>query len=503
LTMCPRRSTLVLLLLSATAGTAAAGEALVEAAARNDLSAVRALLQGGDANAAAPDGTTALHWAAQHDNLEMAGLLLGAGAAVDRTNRYGVAPLSLAAVNGSAVMIERLLDAGASVTTAQPGGETALMTAARTGRPDAVKLLLARGADVGARDSWKQQTALMWAAAANNAEAVRVLIEAGAEVDTRSRVSGPLSSYEPGDSGFTALLFAVRAGAAAAATALLDAGADVNSVLADDGTSALVLAIMTARYDMAVLLLDRGADPNAAAQGWSPLHQVAYTRRPNRGLNQMAPVVRGGVDSLTLVKALVARGADVNARMTREMTTLYSGRNDLNRIGGTPFFLAAARFDLELMKMLVALGADPALGNVDGTTPLMVAAGVGMHNLGENPGSPEEASDAVRLCLSLGGDATAVNRLGETPLHGVARTGANGAVPLLVAAGTALDARDHEGYTAFNIANGLNMGGTFKAWPETATLLRQIMQARGVPVEDYRGAQGATIPGVAGGGQGR
>ena len=302
--------------------------------------------------------------------------------------------------------------------------------------------------------------------------------------------------YEPGDSGFTALLFAVRAGAVDAVGVLLDAGADVNDMLADDDTSALVLAVTTARYDMAEFLLDQGADPNAAAQGWTALHQVAYTRRPNNGLNQIAPVARGGVDSLSLVTKLAAHGADLNARMTQEMTTLYSGRNALNRIGGTPFFLAAARFDLELMRLLVTLGADPLLPNEDGTTPLMVAAGVGMHNLGENPGTPEEVVAAVRLCLELGDDATAVNRLGETPLHGIARTGANAAVQMLVDAGVRLEAKNANGLTAFTIANGRNEGGTFKAWPETAALLRTMMEERGLPVDDARGS--ATIPGVTG-----
>ena len=477
-------------------GTAGPQDALVEAVRGADAAAVRALLhQEVDVNAVGPDGTTALHWAVHRDDLEMADLLIGAGANVRAANRYGVEPLSLASVNGSAAMLEKLLVAGADPNTTRPGGETALMTAARTGKADALQVLLEHGADVHARESWKQQSALMWAAAENNAEAVEVLIEAGADVSARSQVSGPLSSYEVGNSGFTALLFAARAGAMDAVGVLLGAGADVNDTLVDDGTSALVLAVMTARYDMAEFLLDQGADPNAAAQGWTALHQVAYTRRPNKGLNQIAPVARGGVDSLSLVRKLAAHGADLNARMTQEMTTLYSGRNNLNRIGGTPFFLAAVRFDLELMRTLVALGADPLLANVDETTPLMVAAGVGMHNLGANPGTSEEVVEAVTLALELGGVPT-VNLLGETPLHGIARTGANAAVQMLIDAGARLEVKDDRGNTAFNVANGLS-DGLFKAWPETAALLRTMMEARGLPVEDSRGPA-ATIPGVAG-----
>ena len=85
-------------------------------------------------NAAQADGMTALHWAAYHDDLETAKLLVAAGADVKAANRYGVTPLSLACTNGNAAMVELLLDAGADPNATLRGGETALMTAARTGK---------------------------------------------------------------------------------------------------------------------------------------------------------------------------------------------------------------------------------------------------------------------------------------------------------------------------------------------------------------------------------
>ena len=179
---------------------------------------------------------------------------------------------------------------------------------------------------------------------------------------------------------FTPLVFAVRAGHLGSTRALLDAGADVNERL-PDGMSALVLAVDNAHYELAAALLERGADPNAAAQGWSALHQVAWSRRPNRGFNMPAAVPTGNLDSLELVRRLVARGADVNARLIREPRD--GNRNMLNRIGGTPFLMAAKSADVPLMRALLVSGADPKITTTDGTSALMAAAGVGVYGPGE------------------------------------------------------------------------------------------------------------------------
>ena len=110
---------------------------------------------------------------------------------------------------------------------------------------------------------------------------------------------------------FTPLLFAVRGGHLDATRALLDAGADVNERL-PDGMSALVLAVHNAHTSWPRRCSSGSADLNAAAQGWSVLHQVAWSRQPNRGFMPGA-VPTGTLDSLELVRRLVARGADVNA----------------------------------------------------------------------------------------------------------------------------------------------------------------------------------------------
>jgi ankyrin repeat protein len=363
------------------------------------------------------------------------------------------------------------------------------MTAARSGKADAIKALVAHGANANARDA-RGQTALMWAAARNNAEAVRLLLEVGADMKVRTNNPPKGRSAEigifnsPPPTGFTALLFAVRAGSLAATRALLDAGADVNDTLSD-GESALVVATANAHWELADFLLDRGADPNAAGAGWNALHQAVHSRRPNLGYTP-GPVATGNVDSINVVKKLIARGVNVNARMMKN--GMKDGqRNRVNRLGATAFFLAAKNTDVEVMKVLAAAGADARIPSADGTTPLMVAAGLAMWYVGEDagslPGQEAEVLEAVKMCVALGNDVNAANAAGETPMHGAAFRGVNTVVEFLVEKGARLDPRDVRGWTPFTVANGISYGDVFKQQPQTAKLLQTLLQARGLSTE--------------------
>ena len=210
---------------------------------------------------------------------------------------------------------------------------------------------------------------------------------------------------------------------------LVEAGASPEETLFD-GTSALVLATKNGHYELGAFLLDAGADPNADDQGWTALHEIKWTRRPNLGFNNPPPIVTGSMTDLEFTRKLAAHGADLNARMTKEPNNRY--RNVLNRIGSTPFLLAAKAADVEMMRLLVELGADPLLPNEDGTTPLMVAAGVGIWAVGESPGTNEEALEAVEYALDLGGDITAIDDNGDTALHGAIIRGSEPLVRFLL-----------------------------------------------------------------------
>ncbi|MGD0438167.1 MAG: ankyrin repeat domain-containing protein [Bryobacteraceae bacterium] len=467
--MSSKRGWMVGLLAAVTLSAGSGNVPLVEAAKKADNQAAQALIKapGADVNASTADGTTALHWAAHRDDLELVDLLLASGANVKAVNRYGVQPLSLAALSGNAAIIDRLLKAGADPYTTMPEGETVLMTAARTGKVDAIKTLLVHGANVNARDNFRGETALMWAAGKNNADAIRMLVEFGADVKVRT--SNPSRSVgrnadsgimftSPPPTGFTAFIFAVREGQMDAAKALLEAGANANDTVSD-GESALVIAGANAHWELANFLLDKGADPNLAGAGWNALHQAVRERRPNLGFGTPGPIPTGSLDSIEVIKKMIAKGAILNARMTKN--GMKDGqRNRLNRLGATAFFLAAKNTDVEVMKVLLAAGADATIPSADKTTPLMVASGLMLWNPGEDGGSllgqEEEVLEAVKICVDHGNDPNATNMYGETALHGAAYRGANLVVQYLADHGAKLDAKDERGWTALTVANGIN-----------------------------------------------
>jgi ankyrin repeat protein len=464
----------VVFLLIALAASAAAAEApLLDAARRGDIAQVRTLLgRNTDANTRSMDGGTALHLAVEREDAAMVDLLLRSGANAKAANRYGITPLYIAAINSNGAIIEKLLNAGADANTTMPDGETVLMTAARTGKVDALKVLVARGADVRAHEPSKGQTALMWAAAENNAAAVKLLVEAGADLQERSK-----------GGSFTPFLFAVRGGHIETSRMLLDLGARIDDAL-PDGTSALVLATINAHYELAGALLDRGADPNAAGQGWTALHQIAWSRRHNAGFNLPGPVATGGLSSLALVRKLVKLGANVNARQTKEPKD--GNRNQQNRIGATPFLLAAKSADVPLLRVLLECGADPSIKTNNNTTPLMVAAGVGIWAPGENPGTHEEALAAVKLILDLGADVNAIDDNGDTALHGAVYRGGNILViQVLADKGAKLDVVNKKGWMPVTAADGVEYTpAVLKRYPEAAALLRRLMRDRGLPVPE-------------------
>ncbi len=442
---------------------------LLEAARKGDQAAVRSLLQQrADVNATQPDGSTALAWAVHRDDQDMADLLISAGANVNAENSFGVAPLSLACSNANAPMVQKLLTAGANPNAALRSGETPLMTCARTGNLEAVKALLAKGADANAKESRRGQTALMWAVSQKHSAAVQALIAGGADVRARS------------EGGFTPLLFAARVGDLDSARALLNAGADVNEATAENG-NALVLASASGHEALGIFLLEKGANPNATdAYGITALHNTVLT-----GLPVVGRLTRGVSNSYLfrpnmpeLAKALLARGANPNARLAKKNMEYASELAYTDPVGSTPFHLATATNDLSFMRLLVASGADPKLMMNDKGTSLMVAAGMG--RTAERPEAEEKmAFETAKLAVELGADVNAADDSGQTALHFAAYIGADAIAQFLMEKGAKADVKDSFGMTPLDVAEA-NMPPNLprnkrvrRAHPSTAELMRK------------------------------
>ncbi|MYD70837.1 MAG: hypothetical protein F4W89_08875 [Acidobacteria bacterium] len=440
--------------LQPVAGDAAAsGTPLIEAVKAEDAAAVEALLEASaDANAAAPDGATPLHWAAYRDVVSLSSLLIDAGAAVDAANDYGVTPLALACENGSDAMVAQLLDAGADPNLARMTGETPLMTCARTGRLETVEALLTAGADPNAAEMARGQTALMWAAGQAHADVARALIDAGADVHARSQ------------GGFTPLLIAARVDAPALAGLLVEAGADVNAA-SPDGVTPLIVATLRGHTDLAIHLLEEGADPNAAATGYTVLHWVSGSWHTEltgdlRGIvtdrdNEWASLNGVGSGRLPLVEALLAHGADPNVRLAEHPPQFgfASQRFRVSLTGATPFLLAAMDARVEVMRALVDAGADTTLATEEGTTPLMVASGLGQVPA-ETRVREADSIAAVEYLLGLGADVHAVNAIGRSALHGAAHIRSDTLVQMLFDHGAEVNVADVRGITPLMIAEG-------------------------------------------------
>jgi len=494
------------------------GSPLAEAARRGDVASVQNLLrQEVDVNGWDAGGTAALHWAVHLGDQALVELLLDAGADINAANRYGQAPIHIAVQQHDAAMVKRLLAAGADKEKVDGAGETALLTAARLGDAAIVDELLAAGAAIEARDLDYGQTPLMLAVRQEHKSVVQRLLQAGADVNAQSYAGELQKLVFPSDvpvgtsqgvginrSGLpdrgmrypitgtkTPLLFATRQGNLELTRMLVEAGGDIEQ--ADvNGITPLINAILnhsvvninrTGKSDhlkIALYLVEQGANVNAMDwYGQTPLWAAVDIRNLEFAVTETTNRV-DREEAYQLIEALLAKGAEPNPRIKEFPPerrfiagTGFNGWVDMT--GQTPFLRAAIAGDLRVLHLLLEHGADPNLGTVGGTTPLMVAAGVSWAVAETYDEGPAALLETVKLMHSLGNDINAVNSMGLRAIHGAANRGSNDIIEYLAENGALLDVTDNEGRTPIDWAEGVLTGARAPTRkPDTIALLQQL-----------------------------
>jgi ankyrin repeat protein len=508
---------------------------VADAAMRGDAEAVRALLkQGADVNAPQGDGSTALHWAAETNNVEIVRLLLDASANVDATTRNGaLTPLHVGAEAGSAAVVELLLQAGADANIKSTRDVTALHLAAAAGSVETVQALMEHGADVNARESAAGQTPLLFAAENNRAGVIKALLAGGAdpslatktldvvarvdedaEIRARQAAAGKTNAYKRNKfadqvgvtGGMTPLHHATRQGHVEAALALLEGGADINEKSAD-GSTPMLIATINGHWDLALQLLQTGADPNlASAAGATPLYAtISLQWAPQSWWPQPTAQKQQKVGYMELMETFLKAGADPNARLTKDLWYSELGTYYLvNQVGATPFWRAAYGADVNAMKMLVAYGADPTIptsksadDNYGGDPfkdlpkpdlgpevevggpavyPLHAATGAG-YGLGHGGNVHRHVPDGwlptvKYLVEELGANVNQRDNHGFTPLHNAASMGNNELIQYLVSKGADPLAVSRYGQTTVDMANGPYWN--IPPYPATIALLESM-----------------------------
>lgn len=437
-----------------------------------------------DVNHRYVDGSTPLQWAVYEGDVAEVTRLLAAGADVSLANHYGATPMGLAAEVGDTDMLKLLLKAGADADSPNPEGQTALLAVARTGNVEAAGLLLEFGATVDARETWGGQTALMWAAARRHPEMIRLLIANGADVNARSIVrdyqrhvtaEGRPKSLDSG--GLTPLLYAARENCVACVEVLLDNGADID--LPDpDGVSPLHVAIMNANWDLARQLILAGADVNQwDIFGEAPLFTaVGLHSRIDGGRASIDPL--NETNGLTIVKALLERGADPNMQLFFRPANV---RGSTNTRGSTPLIRAATNGDLEVVHLLLEHGADATVYMADRQTPI--------HAVLAGRSSEQQALELIRVLHDAGTDVNVIALVhhpeevrGGTALHYAVRKRFREVIKQLASYGIDLDATDQDGLTALDYTQSRGfmpfMALQTPVYEQEAALLRELGATR-------------------------
>jgi ankyrin repeat protein len=250
------------------------------------------------------------------------------------------------------------------------------------------------------------------------------------------------------------------------------------------------MSIINGHFDLAMHLIERGADANAPAfNGVAPLFAVLNLQWAPKSLYPSPKAYQQQTTTyLELMQALLAKGADPNARVGRKVwyqayNSDYAG---FDEAGATPFFRAAYASDVAAMKLLAANGADPNIGTMKpagrpftgegirqiqdlsgvppvpyggpAILPLHAATGVGYGEgfaANSHRYAPTGFLPAIKyLVEEMGADVNGTDHEGNTPVHLCAARGDNECIKYLVSKGADVMRVNREGNTTVDMANG-------------------------------------------------
>jgi serine/threonine-protein phosphatase 6 regulatory ankyrin repeat subunit B len=300
-----------------------------------------------------------------------------------------------------------------SAATQEESPAKSLHEVAKEGKVEEVKRLISEGADVNAAEGEDARTPLLFAAKEGHAEIVKLLLASGADVNAA------------GTYGYTALYYAIFSGDEETVKVLVSGGIDVNKGPADEegDYSTLVYAIWEDNAGMVKAILDAGADINIRdEQGCIPLYWAAFTSR--KEVFDLILAEKGHPDTVHMaaargdldrVKVLMEKGSDVNAK---------------DEFACTPLHWAALADSPAVADFLLAKGAVVDAEERTGWTPLMNAS----------------ALPVVELLLAKGADFHSQHGpWGWTKMHIACASGHTEIAKLLISKGVDVNARSSRG----------------------------------------------------------